>query len=605
MMANRVDFYQSERTAPAVAAGSVCVFVEGRLCPELEVKKIARAGTPEFGWARLALIETQDARLETQDDSVAIGKGIKIVRFYKPAGQQEAVGSYCIFSGQIERIDREIGKSGEVLEFFARDESCLLDKITVYGRYAAGADGSVLFLPGADTVFNEDSKPNAAVEKVMRDGRGVRLFAADESDALPWSYAEAIEYLLSLYLPAGVLQIPPVERLLAITDNQRVYDLDVTGLSLLDAISRCCEKAGMGLKFVPRFVEDGDAGPEQAIVFFKKGAGRPVQVNLQRSGEQFGISRSDVCSLKSSRFSPVTERYIGQGDYKVFEATFELVKGWDSSLEGTDYDLFSPSSNPVFFKVKDVYRKWVLNEASDYTEAPFNQGPAFDFANIFGTVNFVKRRRRFWPAITSSEKGKSLGYFLEVSFDDGENWQQYDGAFDNRTDECAIWLSSNRLDVDTWVAALKGVLRFRITAAVVSDERVSCVVNDGQVASVVPVREHILTMPSRFKYRKVTAESIFAGQESVYSDEADDAAALYEYIRSVAKSAAKVAEDYRIQTPLLVLDYDVGDCVTAGPESRDVFGRDNRVVKVIERAEMDFDNQCTQLRITGYRMVSV
>jgi hypothetical protein len=80
---------------------------------------------------------------------------------------------------------------------------------------------------------------------------------------------------------------------------------------------------------------------------------------------------------------------------------------------------------------------------------------------------------------------------------------------------------------------------------------------------------------------------------------------LYEYIRSVAKSAAKTAEDYRIQTPLLVLDYDVGDVVTGGPESRDIFCRDNRVVKVIERAEMDFDNQCTQLRITGYRMVSV
>jgi hypothetical protein len=140
---------------------------------------------------------------------------------------------------------------------------------------------------------------------------------------------------------------------------------------------------------------------------------------------------------------------------------------------------------------------------------------------------------------------------------------------------------------------------------VVSDERVSCVVNDGQVGSVVPVWEHILTMPSRFKYRKVTAESIFAGQESVYSDEADDTAALYEYIRSVAKSAAKTAEDYRIQTLLLVLDYDVGDVVTGGPESRDVFGQDNRVVKVIERAEMDFDNQYTQLRITGYRKVFV
>jgi hypothetical protein len=112
-------------------------------------------------------------------------------------------------------------------------------------------------------------------------------------------------------------------------------------------------------------------------------------------------------------------------------------------------------------------------------------------------------------------------------------------------------------------------------------------------------------MPSRFKYRKVTAESIFAGQDTVCPDEADDSAALYEYVRSVAKSAAKITENYQIQTPMLVLDYDVGDVMTDSPESRDIFGQDNRTVKVIERAEMDFDNQCTQLRITGYRKVFV
>ena len=291
-----------------------------------------------------------------------------------------------------------------------------------------------------------------------------------------------------------------------------------------------------------------------------------------------------------------------QGDYKVFEATFELVKGWDSSLEGTDYDKFSPSSNPDFFKVKDVYRKWVLNEAGDYTGAPFNQPEAFDFSHIFGTGSFVAKRRRFWPSITTDKNGKSLGYFLEVSYDDGANWWQYSGAFENRLDECAVWLSSNRLDVDTWVAALKGVLRVRITASVVSDERISCCFSDGAVNSAVAVREHIAVMPSRFKYRKVMAESIFAGRGDVCSDQVDDGAALYEYVRSVAKASARPVESFKVQTVSLLLDYDVGDVATSSPESRDIFGRNNRVVNCVERAEMDFDNQYTQLEITGYRM---
>ena len=43
-MTNRVDFYQSEQRELAIAANDVCVFVEGVSQPELEVKRIVRAG---------------------------------------------------------------------------------------------------------------------------------------------------------------------------------------------------------------------------------------------------------------------------------------------------------------------------------------------------------------------------------------------------------------------------------------------------------------------------------------------------------------------------------------------------------------------------------
>ena len=171
MTTNRVDFYQSEQNDLTIAAGEVRVFVEGRMQPALAAKKIVRAGRPEFGWARIALIETPDQTTDTGVDyatphnggatrhdvdvvSQRVGKRIKIVRYLKSKARPEVVRSVCIFAGQIERIDREIGKSGEVLEFFARDFSCQMENVTVYGRYAVGADGSVIFLPGLDTIFN-------------------------------------------------------------------------------------------------------------------------------------------------------------------------------------------------------------------------------------------------------------------------------------------------------------------------------------------------------------------------------------------------------------------------------------------------------------------
>ena len=246
----------------------------------------------------------------------------------------------------------------------------------------------------------------------------------------------------------------------------------------------------------------------------------------------------------------------------------------------------------------------------DYSGPLYGQGEAFDFSKIFESSNFVQRRRRFWPALTTDKQDKSLGYFLQVSFDNGLNWWQYLYAFNNLLDECGVWLSSDLLDIDTWVAALKGVLKFRITASVVSDERLNCVVADGPVNSVIPVVDHIVTLPRQFKYRKVSSKSIFANSldESIGTpDVVDDATALYEFLRKRAGSASEIIETVDVQTPYLAFDFRVGDEVTCSPESRDLLScrGDSRSVSRIARVQMDFRNQCTNLKIVRRRKVEV
>jgi hypothetical protein len=198
-----------------------------------------------------------------------------------------------------------------------------------------------------------------------------------------------------------------------------------------------------------------------------------------------------------------------------------------------------------------------------------------------------------------------------IFFDDnGLHWWQYLYAFNNLLDECGVWLSSDQLDVDTWVAALKGVLKFRITASVISDERLTCVVADGPVNSTAPVVEHIITLPRQFKYRKVSSRSIFAKTDDDtlgIPDEVDDSTALYEFVRKKAQVESEVIETVEIQTPYLAFDYQVGDKVTSSPESRDLLGMksDNRSVSWIKRVRMDFKNQCTNLEIVRKRNVQL
>jgi hypothetical protein len=572
--------------------------------------EIVRSGWPEFNWARLAynpvafdgtdLVAAEDIEAE-----LPMGERVCIRQVYNGIPPGAAAFALSLFEGQIEGIETEIGDKGERVEIIAMDFSVNLTRITVYGQRVGSSGGSSMFLGGVDTIFNPDGKANASPGPMMVDGKSYTVFCAEQSQAEPWRYAEVIDYLLCGYLTSGQLQTPTIEQLRALTEDQIVRDFDVTGLPLLEALHRCCERIGLQFKFVPRLVP---VGPRQAIVFYKEGAGRMVELNCQRVGEQLSISKTNIAALSSRRnLWPVTHKYIGQGDFKIYEATFELVKAWDPADEDTDYDKYSPSTNSDFHQVKDVYRKWCLNEAGDYSGAPYNQGDTFDFSNIFESSNFACRRRRFWPALTTDKQDRSLGYYLQVSLDNGLHWWQYLYAFNNLLDECGVWLSSDQLDANTWIAALNGVLKFRITASVVSDERLSCVVADGPVGSAAPVIEHLITLPRQFKYRKISEQSIYvnASADSLGTpDEVDDSTVLHEFVRKRALAGSAFIEIVDVQTPHLVFDYRVGDRVTSSPESRDLLAcrSDNRSTTWIERVQMDFTKQCTILKVVRKRM---
>jgi hypothetical protein len=608
-MSNRIDFFQSEQTQVTLPAATVSILLDGVLCPYLELIEIVRSDWPEFSWAKLAVNRAAYAGAsfkpaEQLESQLAMGKHICIRQCYNGVPPGAAAFSVPIFDGQIEGIETNISDKGEAVEIIARDFSANLERIIVYGQRVAKGDDANVFLGGVDTTFNPDGNGNATVNPMSINGKTYTIFSAEPSQSKLFSYAEVIDYLLCEYLSAVQLQRPTIEQLWALTENQIARDLNVTGLNLIEALHRCCERLGLKFKFVCRL---SPTGPPQAIVFYYNGAGRAVQLNRQASGEQLCISKTNISKLHSKkRFFPITHRYIGQGDLKVYEATFELVKAWDTSLEDTDYDRFSPSTNPDFYQVKDVYRKWCLNEAGDYSGPPYNQGDAFDFSKIFESDNFVHRCRRFWPALTTDKQGKSLGYFLQVSFDDGLHWWQYLYAFNNLLDECGVWLSSDRLDANTWVAALKGVLKFRITASVISDERLSCEIADGPVDSTAPVVEHVIALARQFKYRKVSSQSIFANtcDDSLGKpDEVDDSTGLYEFVRKKAKVSSETVDSIDVQTPYLVFDYQVGDRVTSSPESRDLIGckTDNRSKSWIQRVQIDYQNQCTNLNVVRKR----
>ncbi len=562
-MSNSIEFYQPQNNTTAI--GSVCtsVYLDGQFCDFLTVESITLAGEPEFNQAVLSLRIGND---------ICCGQKIDIKTVYDCGIGIVCPDELIIFSGFIEQID-----ISDVSTIIAKDYSAKLKRKTVYGQNISNSSGQAVFIESADTVFNPSGQPNLSKDEL--------LFAADENEAVLFTCADAICYLLRTYISPGELVCPTLEQVQSLANNCAIRDVDVTGLGLVDALSRCCKQAGLRFKF---------SVDSRTIIFYKPGTGRTVELNCQWQGEKLNISQTNIAQVTRKQTPAVTSRYIVQGDYKIFEATFNLVKGWNPEIETTTYDSYSPNTNENFNDVRDVYRKWVLNEAGDYTASPYSQGSAFDFSAIFQTDKYIRKARRFYPSLTCGDDGGSIGYYLELSYTNGSRWWPYMSSFKVLLDQCGIWLSVEQLDSDMWFAILKGVLKVRVTASVVSDDRISYIASDGAVGSIIPVVDKVVTLPKRFKYQKVSAQSAFANTSA---NEIDDTVAIVAYTNNLCEFGRAANESVQIKTMTAMPYFRPGDRIVSSPDSKDVLGvlYDTRNICYVEKAYVDFVNQQTTL----------
>ena len=249
-MSNRIDFFQSEQTSLVLPAATVSIFVDGVLCPNLELIEIVQSGWPDFNSARFAynpaahptggLISPEDIEYE-----LAMGKPISIRQCYNSVPPGSAMFSIPIFHGHIERMSTTVSATCEKVEVIARDFSTVPKRVSVQGQRHVKTVASSVFLAGLDTIFNPDSQGNASSEPATINGKCYTIFCAEPSQSKLWSYAEVIDYLLCEYISPGQILRPNLDQLKTLTDNQIVRDLDVTELNLTEALHQCCERIGI------------------------------------------------------------------------------------------------------------------------------------------------------------------------------------------------------------------------------------------------------------------------------------------------------------------------------------------------------------------------
>ena len=531
-MSQQIVTYHPAASVPAaIKAMPPLVELAGKSAPWLEPLEIVRSTGSTLNRARLRIHRHTPVTRGRSDDLAEMatsGTPIRISwRFYDP--WRSRVQTWPLFSGVVQGGNSDLGDQEDHAVLEACSKAALGANRQIEGIRLRTEEGSNAYLSGSTVVFNPDGRPNAT------EGTGVNksypVFELNQQRAVYWTYATAITYLVREYLQSYNLYVDTSLAMLeTLTAGRVLRNVNVTGLAPLEAIGRLCGRVAIGYALELAALSNGEV--ISCLKFFSDGRGLPAYLCHQKPGEKLDLDQTNVQILDLQRRPHYSFHVSGFGGYRRFESTFELVRAWDAAKEVNDYDLYSPTSNPDFVEVQDVFRKWTLNEAGDYSPSPYNRGDAYDLSEVFQTTAYAARRRRFWPCLSRTGSGESMGYYLEVSYNSGLTWHKYPGAFDNLLDECGVYLTFDTFSPEMWIAIKKDMLCFRITATVVSDERISAEIHDGPIRASRPVHSATSHFGEEFRYQQVTPSSVFYGSSTLGApDVVDDGAALRSRLR--------------------------------------------------------------------------
>lgn len=261
----------------------------------------------------------------------------------------------------------------------------------------------------------------------------------------------------------------------------------------------------------------------RVLKFYKEGKdGSAVSVNMQRIGATLNTSQTNLKQSSISFSAAETANSIViQGAPTLYEFTVELARGWSDGDDTADFDSLR-KSDPDFDDVKDVFRRWVLNEAGDYIGLRSEIDDVFTSSfrstlNSYSLLNaFVPRRRRFLPTLTLDSTGKQpigklRGIDVEYLDWDGSTWLPI-GNWGCRVlqQECGLYFDGETVPEE--LHALGTQAKIRVTAAIESDIRVSATANTAGAGSPLDkLSQVVVRADSQYQNRVITVSSQYSG----------------------------------------------------------------------------------------------
>lgn len=528
-----------------------------------------------------------------------------------------------------------------------------VDDYTDFGAAAQAAiNDSVTFMSGCRCIFNPGGKPNRDPEPLYLTGIGSfpvfappRAAYADGSESEFWTARQMLQYI---FMPAlngayTTLAVNPLSDLIGIShaDFDSVLNgVTVDGLSIIEAADLICRHLGWTFR-----QQDSAAGP--LLVFYKIGTAWAQtgytllhDLHAPAANEDIADAVADGLFLCSDAeiiedISAVVNNPLGLGAPQRFEFTAELISAWEDSdlVPDTDNLFFSeaqllamatPDTYSFYNKyhtrgaafLRDVGRKWALNETGKYTNAAtYNRGPWFDFATVIpddvrdaaGKRLFGPFARTFLPPLTfDKEDLSSVGVKVEFSFDGGVTWKTIDCVIDNLPGEAGIRIAEPNLsniklpgeakisggtldgkDLNYWTSLCADVIdgedytRVRVTASVRMDQRLRYVApKSGNISSPYTHRR-IFDFSDRYTYQRRMDASLYSTSDlpAWQTDQTADLAASLDQIRAAMEDLS-ISGRFTLERLWLGGDDDDRPAFLPGDGIRQLTGRNYRLYAV-------------------------
>jgi hypothetical protein len=364
-----------------------------------------------------------------------------------------------------------------------------------------GDERGYVMLSGHRAIFNPNGRPNLdsflLSSEVYSD---MPIFCNPGSSvAVPWTARDMMCYILhpswtkvSRYIPFdNPYQLVGLEYKDKDEDEKNwgmvLNHICIEGLNSIEAVELICKHINWDFRL--DYVSDGTT----LIVFYKPGirektirSGVSViaqELHAPAVGEDIGETvyegRKMLWALSfEADISRVVNNPFCLGAPHRYEVTVELVPGWkDYYCDGNladldnlfkhDFDLQKlddPDLLPYYTAyhvrgkgynayedLRNVFRKWVLNDTGVYTDPEpeeggdgkhYNRGSAFEWFDVIPNAGaFAPYDRHFLPCLTTDSEGKnSVGIKLEFSFDGGTTWQVIPCTVRLLQNECGIFI---------------------------------------------------------------------------------------------------------------------------------------------------------------------